>query len=457
MIHSRLERFTADGLLAREGNRSVALLPLPEPPLQQLISAVLDTFTGDRSLAEYIIESGGKLADILTGQESELAVLFPGGSFRRAEAIYERSASATYFTSIARGALEAFLRGRHRACRLVEIGAGTGGTASALLPVLPSNASYHFTDVSDAFLQAAEKKFAAWPMLNYGLLDIERPPSDQGYAVGAFDVVIATNVLHATRDIRATLANVHSLLAPGGLLLLGEATVYLSWFDVTVGLIDGWRRANDDVRGGHALMAAEAWLALLSESAFDRVNAFPETGSPAEILGQHVLIARKASGDNCAESSIVSVRPSTKTTSTETQRTSDLDDLRAAEPGRRHELLVDVLRRQIAALVRFDSPDQVSRKHRLTDMGLDSLMALEFRDRLAVALRLERPPSATLIFDFPTVDALADHLESEFWGVLSAPAEAAPGSDALSVRVGELEQLEDDEVEALLVRKLQEL
>ncbi len=457
MMHRWLEQFAGEGLLARSEKRFVALQPLPEPRLEPLISTVLGAFRSDRTLAEYVIESGGKMADILTGKESQLAVLFPGGSFHRAEDIYECSASSAYFASIVRGALEAFLRGRRGACRLVEIGAGTGGTASVLLPVLPSNASYRFTDVSAAFLHRAERKFAAWPMLHYGLLDIERQPAEQGYAAGAFDVVVATNVLHATRDIRETLANVRSLLAPGGLLLLGEATTNLSWLDITVGLTDGWHRSDDDIREGRPLMEVERWQSLLSECGFDRVSTFPETGSPAEILGQSVFIARNTIVGKRAGWGGVAGQPNTQRAPRAVHGASEVDDLRAAEPARRHELLVDLLRRQIAALLHFDSPDQVSRKRRLTDMGLDSLMAVELRDRLASALQLERPPSATLIFDFPTVDPLADHLECQLLGF--EPDAAAPGSgtDMLAARADELEQLDDDEVEALLVRKLQEL
>src|SRR6185312_7770780 len=184
--------------------------------LPLLIADTLDAFPTDRVFAEYVIDCGQKLADILTGKASALETLFVNGSFNRAEALYETAGFASYFSLIGRAALEGFLRGRKsEAVTVLEIGAGTGGTTSALLPLLAAGeASYYFTDVSDYFLNYAERKFAAYPFVQYGRLDIERNPEEQGYPASRFDVIVATNVLHATRDIRDTLANVRRLLAP---------------------------------------------------------------------------------------------------------------------------------------------------------------------------------------------------------------------------------------------------
>jgi len=457
MMQRWLEQFAGEGLLAKEGKRFVALQPLPEPRLQPLISAVLETFTSDRAIAEWAIDSGGQLGDLLIGRETPLAKLFPGGSFARAEDLYERAAYSTYCASIQRGALEVFLRVRRDGCELLEIGAGSGGTAAQLIPVLPSNAIYHFTDVSDAFLRHAEKKFAAWPCVRYGLLDIEREPAAQGYKANAFDAVIATNVLHATRDIRKTLANVRSLLAPGGLLLLCETTGKMSWLDITAGLIEGWQLSEDDVRGEGPLLSGEGWQDLLRTCGFASVASFPEPGSPAEILGQHALFASVTTAGEPANRVGSACLRAQSVPPTVAAAASELDDLRASPPARRRDLLVDLLCRHIAELLRFDSVERVGRKRRLTDLGLDSLMAVEFRDRLAAALQLERPPSATLIFDFPTVEALASHLERAILGVDPDAAPPTACASEFAARAEELEQLGEDEVEALLARKLQEL
>ncbi|WP_156303064.1 class I SAM-dependent methyltransferase, partial [Methylogaea oryzae] len=124
--------------------------------------------------------------------------------------------------------------------RILEIGAGTGGTSAWLLPHLGENCEYVFTDVSAHFFDAARQRFAAYPCLQFRKLDIEQPPQTQGFEAGRYDLVVASNVLHATRDLAATVGHARSLLAPGGQLLLVEGTAPRRWIDLIFGLLEGW-------------------------------------------------------------------------------------------------------------------------------------------------------------------------------------------------------------------------
>jgi epothilone polyketide synthase E len=96
-----------------------------------------------------------------------------------------------------------------------------------------------FTDVSDLFLNRAMERFADFPFVQYSRLDIDRDPREQGFPEGSFDVVIAANVLHATRDLGGTIDRVAMLLAEGGILVLSETTAHPRVFDITTGLIEG--------------------------------------------------------------------------------------------------------------------------------------------------------------------------------------------------------------------------
>ncbi|MBX3148329.1 MAG: SDR family NAD(P)-dependent oxidoreductase [Gemmatimonadales bacterium] len=129
-----------------------------------------------------------------------------------------------------------------------------------------------------------------------------------------------------------------------------------------------------------------------------------------------------------------------------------------AVPGRRRELLVDFVGDQVARVLGVQDGRAIDQRQPLNELGLDSLMAVELRNRLGTALGLTRSLPATLVFDHPTLDALAAFLET---GVLAeavgatgttAPAEPAQeGTDA----VGAIEDLSDAEVEALFARKMQ--
>ncbi|PLN86691.1 putative polyketide synthase [Aspergillus taichungensis] len=111
--------------------------------------------------------------------------------------------------------------------RILEIGAGTGSAATLALKSLcvsglPKYASYTYTDVTSAFLLPAEERFKGQRNMEFKTLDITQNPCHQGFVPHGYDLVIASNVIHATPDLVKSLENVHKLLAPGGRLLLHE-------------------------------------------------------------------------------------------------------------------------------------------------------------------------------------------------------------------------------------------
>jgi len=458
-----LDRLAALSLVRRSADGYVANEPIRAPAIDDLVARARDVFASDHIILDYVIACGSRLADYVTGRVSTLETLFPGGSFTRAEDLYERAPLSAYFAGIARSALDAFVRGRGASpVRIVEIGAGTGATTSALVPVVPDNGSeYHFTDLSEFFLNHAREKFARYGFMHYGIFNAEEPADAQGYADGSFDVVVATNVLHATRNVRDTLQRVRSLLAPGGILLLCEVTTYLPWFDITTALIEGWQLFEDGLRGDHPLLAAGQWTALLAEAGFERVAAFPEAGSAAEVLGQHVVIAqvpgvapRRDARASATESRVAS------SSDAPAEQTSDIRmQLAAASASERGELLVAVIRAQLAKSLRVADPSTLERKRRLIDFGIDSLMAVEIRNRLASALALAEPLPATLLFEHPSIDALASYLEHDVLGYRDDPRSSLPGptADQSIERVTELEEMSEEDAEALLLRRLQSL
>jgi acyl carrier protein len=97
----------------------------------------------------------------------------------------------------------------------------------------------------------------------------------------------------------------------------------------------------------------------------------------------------------------------------------------------------------------------VNERAPLSEMGLDSLMAVELRNLLGTTLALKRPLPVTLVFDYPTVQAISDYLAKEVLHIedtapTAAPVPAVKGeSNVLEA----IEDLSDDDVD----RKLQEM
>jgi len=461
-----LRRLAALGLLSASAETFVARRPLPDLDLASALAEAREALRDIPALHEYVERCGGRLVEILTGAASPLETLFPDGSLAPAEALYRDWALSRYFSALVRSMVVARAgQAAGAPLRVIEIGAGTGGTTAALLPALPADrTAYWFTDVSTAFLARAEQAWSSYGFVRYGILDIERDPTEQGFPSHGFDVLIATNVVHATRDIPDTLGRARSLLAPGGLLILCEATTHLPWFDVTTGLIEGWQRFDESARDDSPLLSAADWRGALERAGFDAVVALPESGSPAEILGQHVVIARTP-GEAQPAAAVVSPRierasvgsPAGTPVAAETARR-----LREALPADRSRLAVEFVAAQVAAVLRVARAEALDPRQPLMDLGLDSLMAVELRSRLALGLELGAALPATLVFEHPNIEAIAGLLVRMVAEANGAPftARAVTPSEraaAVSEAAARIAELSEDEVEALLVKKLESL
>ncbi len=221
---------------------------------------------------------GARLADMLTGRLNTLELLFDDEGQRLLSQLYQDSPVCRYYNAlIARQlsqAVAALPPGRK--LRILEIGAGTGGLTSGLLPLLPpEQCDYLFTDVTPVFLDKAQTAFKDFPFVRYGVYNVEKPLAEQDLEPGSFDLVLASDVLHATPDIRASLRGVRELLAPGGALMAIEAEKSQPWLDLVFGLTDGWWCFADDLREGHPLISRERWLSVLRECGFAGEQVLP--------------------------------------------------------------------------------------------------------------------------------------------------------------------------------------
>ena len=306
--HSRLFRRMFE-MLARSGvleetDAGFRVLLGPEDPLPAEMPRDLDEWvermrgTYAHGLTEVgLFERSGKaLGDVLRGKEDALTLLFSSGEPTAADLYLKApvARAANGLLAEAVRALVAALPGDRR-LRVIEVGAGTGSATASVLPELPEGRfDYVYTDISAGFFAEAEARFGdAGGCIRYAPLDIEKDPVAQGYDPHGYDLIIASNVLHATRYLEDTLTHCRELLAPSGQLVALENLTGLGWMDLTFGQLDGWWRFADDYRPHHALATPEIWRQALGDAGFEGVEVLGvDENDPNRTLDKGVIVAQ---------------------------------------------------------------------------------------------------------------------------------------------------------------------
>ena len=197
---------------------------------------------------EAITRVGEVLVRILTGELEPLAVLLQDDLLYR---LYSDESSRECSHHLQKYIKHLAFKKPY--LRVLEIGAGTGGTTLTLLQAHTEDSNLHFssydyTDVSSGFFEHARAKFAEWTdILRFDVLDIERDPILQGFEESSYDLIIAANVIHTTRHLDQSLEHIRRLLKPGGQLALLEMVKMIPPIMMIFGLLPGWWAGKFDM------------------------------------------------------------------------------------------------------------------------------------------------------------------------------------------------------------------
>lgn len=244
---------------------------------------------------ELLVQCGRKLPEILTGKAEPLEVLFPGGNATLVSDLYFKSpAFITMNNSIAEAVrLIAENNRKGVTVKILEIGAGTGSTAEPVLKILEGkNIKYTFTDISPSFFEHAKERFKGYDNIEYKTLNIEKSPLVQGFRANEFDIIIASNVMHATADLCAAMENAYRILKEDGMIILNEVTQKRNWIDLTFGITDGWWRFNDhQIREDYPLLSRDEWRKFLVEQGY--VVSCVSESKGSNDTGQSIILIDK--------------------------------------------------------------------------------------------------------------------------------------------------------------------
>lgn len=198
---------------------------------------------------------------------------------------------------------------------LLEVGAGCGSWSEAFLetiaaaPVLRTDIAYHVTDIAPSLLRVARERVERLlesqraansrpiPDVSFALLDLNQDGARWRVDDDSVDLVLAVNVLHTVRDLKATLDRIRHVLRPGGRLLLGECVRPAPGRPVhpefVFQLIEAFRdvKPNPNYRASWGFLDDAAWRAALGAAGFGSVTFVPDFRAAVAAYPEHTLAA----------------------------------------------------------------------------------------------------------------------------------------------------------------------
>ncbi|KAI9037690.1 type I polyketide synthase [Aspergillus affinis] len=249
-----------------------------ESSIEELKAAALETPARDIALA--VTRIYDDVENIFTGAAEPLAILLKDNLLIE---IYN------FFNMLDHQKFFELLGHSNKALRILEIGAGTGGFTSTIVPALTmsgggcSFGTYTYTDISSGFFKAAKERFGEHPGIEYVVLDISQDPATQGLELHSYDLVVAANVLHATPDLLQTMKNCRSLLRPGGRIFMLELCSEAKWVNYIMGTLSGWWLGEGDGRPDEPYIQASQWNGILQKAGFNGVSSVMDQAAPFQL------------------------------------------------------------------------------------------------------------------------------------------------------------------------------
>lgn len=261
--------------------------------LLSMIESKYPEYAGASKLTFY---TGSRLASVLRGEQDGLQLIFgtPEGQ-QLVSWMYgdepHNVAGYKLMGEIIRRLVERLspsARKERAPLKILEMGAGTGGGTKWFLPLLSSLAvpvEYTFSDISQAFLAQARRKFRDYSFVKYCVHDIEKTPAEE--LQGAYHIIIASNAVHATSNLRVSTSNMRQALRSDGVLMMLEMTKPVFAIDLVFGLFRGWWVFNDGRT--HAITGEKRWKSDLHAAGYGYVDW--TDGKSDEVGVQRVIFA----------------------------------------------------------------------------------------------------------------------------------------------------------------------
>ncbi|KAL2760152.1 hypothetical protein ACRALDRAFT_1046570 [Sodiomyces alcalophilus JCM 7366] len=253
--------------------------------------------------ADSILEIGQFIVELLTGDKDIFEVLSKDDLLTRLLAAANTVNRSAFIKTLAHA---------RPSLRILELGGSTGQMTAPLMKdlLLPNGASlyfkYTYTDPTTDFFADAKKRFQDLDNIEFRTLDVSKDPAEQGFKEeDKYDLIVATNFVHATPSLSDSLSNIRKLLAPGGHLLLQELDPASKWINCILGFLDDWWVGENDGRPDEPYVSPDRWEVELKRAGFAAPAVLHDAPAPYQMSA--VMIARPEEDVNPTPSKTVTV------------------------------------------------------------------------------------------------------------------------------------------------------
>jgi yersiniabactin nonribosomal peptide synthetase len=295
-----LEVLCEDGYVEKSGDDYVLLKTFEIIDTDELWNDFdkLDGSDNVKPLKEYIRSCCESHYGLFKGEIVPVSLFFHESSSDVAKTIYTDNPVSVYTNAVARKAITEIIKessSKDRKVRILEVGAGIGGTSAELFgEIADFNVEYDFSDISEFFLNNASERFAEYDFINYKFLDINKDLQSQGCSYGEYDIVFGVNVIHDAENLDYTIENIKKVLKPNGYLAMIETTDNMKSQMVSLGFLEGLNPIYEDMRNENkkAFMDEHQWLKLLSDHGMTPNSVYIKNPDIKKVVWQNVIIGR---------------------------------------------------------------------------------------------------------------------------------------------------------------------
>lgn len=248
-----------------------------------------------RKFFNYLKRCSENLLPVLQNKVNSVELLFPNGDTDTAIGTYQNNKVSKIFNNIASKSIKEFVKlksNNNKTVKILEIGAGVGGTTEQVITELGNmNYEYHFTDISNYFLNIAKEKYKKNENIRYGLFDINKHIEEQGIKEAEFDIIICANILHNAKDGDMAIQSINKLIKDDGIFVIvdevSEPEFLLTSIDLNEGLsnFEDCRKENNEIFFTH-----NQWIDMFSTGKIDLLVDFPKENTELKKIGQKIFI-----------------------------------------------------------------------------------------------------------------------------------------------------------------------